>query len=57
MFVCMRFCPPDDRPGSHNARWRLFPRHVEHPGLHRGGGSSDCLCFNVSHCVVLPADD
>lgn len=42
-------CSPDDRPGSHSARWLLFPWHVEPPGLHRGGGSSHRLCSDVSH--------
>lgn len=50
-------CPLDDRPGSHPARRLLFPRHVEHPRLHRGGGSSDCLRSNVSQYISLSADD
>ncbi len=43
----------DDRPGSDPPRWVLLQRPMEHPRLHRRGGSAGGLRPLVSRMIYF----
>lgn len=50
---CLSCLVLDDWPGSDSPRWLLLQRLVEHPGLHRRGGSAGGLRPLVSGLICL----